>query len=152
MKTCGKCGRSLPLKEFNTNKSKKDGYQSMCKRCQAEYRKSWYKKNKTSHRKNVGKNNAARRELYTRRIVAYLLAHPCVDCGETDPLVLDFDHVRGKKVMGLSTIYHRLPAWHRVEAELAKCEVRCAKCHRRKSAIERGDLRVKILQEMGLPC
>ena len=36
MKTCKKCGRSLPLnkKYFNQNETSKDGYQSYCRSCQ----------------------------------------------------------------------------------------------------------------------
>jgi len=59
--------------------------------------------------------------------------HPCVDCGECDPIVLQFDHTRGKKFnigdagrKGLS-----LPV---VLREISKCEVRCANCHQRKTA------------------
>lgn len=63
---------------------------------------------------------------------AYLAGHPCVDCGEDDPVVLEFDHVRGVKKYIVSRMMNargqRLP---KVIEEVAKCEVRCANCHRR---------------------
>jgi len=68
---------------------------------------------------------------YQEAIEAYLLEHPCVDCGESDTVVLQFDHVRGvrrESVPSMSS--HR---WALVIEEIAKCEVRCANCHVRKT-------------------
>jgi hypothetical protein len=62
----------------------------------------------------------------------YKATHPCVDCGETDPLVLDFDHVYGEKAFNLSAC--KTLAVGRVIEEIAKCDVRCANCHRRRTA------------------
>jgi hypothetical protein len=56
-----------------------------------------------------------------------------VDCGESDPIVLEFDHIRGKKVGDVSTLAGQAFSWHKLSAEIAKCEVRCANCHRRRT-------------------
>lgn len=39
-KRCGKCGQLLPVSEFYKQTKSKDGYQYVCRHCQAEYRKS----------------------------------------------------------------------------------------------------------------
>ena len=54
-------------------------------------------------------------------ITAHLKANPCVDCGETDIIVLEFDAAR----KGVSM--------KKLKDEIAKCEVRCSNCHRRKT-------------------
>jgi hypothetical protein len=67
----------------------------------------------------------------------------CVDCGERDPLVLEFDHVRGTKLGNICDLIGSLVSWARIEEEIAKCVVRCANCHRRKTVRQfkwvRGD-------------
>jgi hypothetical protein len=65
-----------------------------------------------------------------------LIEHPCVDCGENDPVVLDFDH-KSDKVASISYLLGTVAGWERVEKEIEKCEVRCANCHRRKTARDR---------------
>ena len=70
-------------------------------------------------------------------IEAYLLAHPCVDCGETDPVVLEFDHVRGAKKREVTAMGWRRCAIKTIQAEIDKCEVRCANCHKRATHIRR---------------
>lgn len=58
-----------------------------------------------------------------------LKANPCLDCGQTlAPEAMDFDHVRGAKVDGISQMW----SWSqdKVLAEIAKCELVCANCHR----------------------
>jgi hypothetical protein len=60
-----------------------------------------------------------------------------VDCGETDPVVLEFDHVRDK----LKDIGYMVTvgfSWSAIQLEIEKCEVRCANCHRRKTARVQG--------------
>jgi hypothetical protein len=38
---------------------------------------------------------------------SYLSTHPCVDCGESNPIVLESDHVRGRKKMIVSQMKFR---------------------------------------------
>ena len=67
----------------------------------------------------------------------YLADHPCVDCGEGDSRVLEFDHLHDKEAL-----VSALAAWGapraRLETEIARCEVRCANCHRRVTARRAG--------------
>jgi hypothetical protein len=70
------------------------------------------------------------------KVVAYLLEHPCVDCGETDWQVLDFDHRDpGTKCDHVARLVHNA-SWATVLQEIEKCDVRCANCHRRKTALD----------------
>jgi hypothetical protein len=64
--------------------------------------------------------------------LAWLLEHPCVDCGNDDVRVLEYDHVRGKSANMFSLIQDGAPL-ARVHAERDKCDVRCVNCHRRRS-------------------
>lgn len=63
----------------------------------------------------------------------YLCNHPCVDCGESDPVVLEFDHVRGVKDTNVANLISGAGRMQRLMDEIAKCDVRCANCHRRKT-------------------
>lgn len=75
-----------------------------------------------------------------RFIADYLRSAPCVDCGEDDPVVLDFDHV-GVKRAGVVQLAYREHSIASLEREIAECEVRCANCHRRRTAIQQGHFR-----------
>lgn len=77
----------------------------------------------------------------------YLIEHPCVDCGETDPQVLEFDHVRGIKKYVITALISAGLNYERIKAEIAKCDVRCANCHRRKTYRERGSWKHARAQE-----
>lgn len=73
-------------------------------------------------------------------LVDFLRTHPCVDCGQADPVVLDFDHV-GQKTAGVVQLAGRECAISALELEIGQCEVRCANCHRRRTIIEQGHFR-----------
>lgn len=68
----------------------------------------------------------------------YLKQHPCVDCGFSNPVCMDFDHVRGKKKMGVSQMVSNGHSLEAIQAEIDKCEVRCSNCHRIKTANDFG--------------
>jgi hypothetical protein len=58
------------------------------------------------------------------------LNSPCVDCGEADPIVLQFDHRDGtEKIDEVGTMLNRA-SWNALLNEIAKCDVRYANCHR----------------------
>jgi hypothetical protein len=78
-----------------------------------------------------------RHEKYRHRIweqvQGYLLDNPCIDCGEPDIAVLEFDHVRGEKRANISTMVQNIVRWDTIRSEIEKCDVRCANCHRRRT-------------------
>lgn len=57
----------------------------------------------------------------------------CVDCGTHELCVLDFDHVRGKTA-NVTVLARDGCSAERLSDEIARCEVRCANCHRRRTA------------------
>lgn len=74
----------------------------------------------------------------TRAFVnAHLKANPCVDCGETNPIILEFDHISDDKEFNISDAVRVGYGMKKLKEEMAKCEVRCANCHRKKT-YERG--------------
>lgn len=131
MKKCIKCGETDKTK-FYARK-----YACYCKECQKDYSRKYHEDNRAV----ATKQNRTRLERYRERnnffICEYLLEHPCVDCGETDIVVLEFDHV-GNKVENVSLLVGRARSINIIKAEMDKCEVVCANCHRRRTA-ERAD-------------
>ena len=66
--------------------------------------------------------------------MGYLETHHCVDCDETDPVVLTFDHRDGVEKLDTVGALLRKRSLAAMIAEVAKCDVRCANCHRRRTA------------------
>lgn len=93
-----------------------------------------YQENKAYYKAKCSRNTPITRQ-YSKD---YLSKHPCVDCGEDDIIVLEYDHVRGKKRSTLSRMIQNNCSLATVKKEIAKCDVRCANCHRRKTAKEWG--------------
>jgi len=77
-------------------------------------------------------------------IHAVLHRSSCVDCDEDDSLVLDFDHVGPKRgnVTRLAWFGHSLAT---LDAEIERCEIRCANCHRWITAERGGHFRFRAL-------
>jgi hypothetical protein len=61
-----------------------------------------------------------------------LEASGCVDCGESEIVVLDFDHI-GSKTANVPMLARQGCSLERLKAEIAQCAVRCANCHRRRT-------------------
>ena len=52
-KRCSKCGQILPLEKFSKSEKSRDGYQSMCKACQAEYNRKRYEERRDKSKPHV---------------------------------------------------------------------------------------------------
>ncbi|SRR5258706_16097250 len=133
-KKCTICKDDKDLKEFNKNSSRNDGYNNICRKCSNRHSREYYKHNGDRMIKQIGKNNKKRIKENRLKIYEYYLKHPCIDCNEDDPIVLEFDHVRGKKFKPVSELVGGGYSWNFIEKEIQKCDVRCANCHRRKTA------------------
>jgi len=62
-----------------------------------------------------------------------------VDCSESDVRVLEFDHL-GDKLADVSALV-RASSLAKIQAEVAKCDVVCANCHRIRTRTRVGDYR-----------
>ena len=101
-------------------------------------RRKYYEANKAKIKARTRERTTQVRKVVREWIREYLREHPCVDCGETNLIVLEFDHVRGTKLFNMGEATSKGYSLKRVQAEVAKCEVRCANCHRQKTYKEAG--------------
>lgn len=137
MKFCTKCQTDKPREAFAKNNNRPDGLQAQCRACKKMTDAANHQLNKAAQQERNRININKTKDFVFR----YLLEHPCIDCGETDPIVLEFDHRDPtKKSFNIGSCGAMSEA--SISAEIAKCDVRCANDHRRKTATDRGYYRV----------
>ena len=118
----------------------------MCKSCHSLYRQQHYLKNKEKYLIKARKWNKKQGEALSKYLFNKLSHSICIDCGEKDIIVLDFDHIENKK-LGISEMYKNRYSLEAVEQEIKKCVVRCANCHRRKTAVTSKFWKYKMLEK-----
>lgn len=131
MKVCSACRIEKGTSEFHKNIRTKDGFAYTCKPCANSARMESYRRaEKSSNPSHIGRKNRNRKNL-----LDYLQEHPCVDCGESDPIVLQFDHLdASKKSFNVSSAVCHGWGWKKIKEEIDKCDVVCANCHLRRTA------------------
>ena len=107
LRRCGRCRQMLPMSAFARYGG---GSQSYCRACQKEYDAAWYSANKAKRQAKV----RADREAHVAWMDSLKEGKPCADCGRS---------------------YTRRAAHSkkRILAELEKCELVCANCHRERT-------------------
>jgi hypothetical protein len=135
---CYACGQWKQAAEFSFSDIRRQVLSSACRECHAAARRAHYLANKSDYVRRAIAQNKAKRARNRTEILAYLSTHPCIDCGNADPVVLEFDHRDpATKLTEVSRLIVKTP-WSRVLAEITKCDVRCINCHRRKTGREFG--------------
>jgi len=135
MKTCSKCQIAKSEDEFQFRVKGKKDLQSWCRSCMNAYRKNNFTVEK---QESAYRRNKARRARNMKMVWDYLLAHPC-PCGESDPTVLEFDHRdQQTKIASVSSLAGTTYGLETIINEMEKCDVLCANCHRRKTALQCG--------------
>ena len=131
VKKCSRCKKYKFKWKYNKNKAKKDGLQYQCRECQHDYH---------NQIKMVKRNKFKRRHNNYKRVVEEYFVNGCIDCGEKDIQVLEFDHVRGVKKRvgykgseGVSYLIRHGYKWQTVKEEIEKCEIRCRNCHKKRT-------------------
>lgn len=116
MKTCSECKKSLSLKSFYTNNSRKDKIGNYCRDCHNSYVKERW------------------RQLKIKAIALY--GNKCHDCKQSfHRAAYDFHHLDPKLKEFNWNILKR-KSWDSITKELAKCVLLCSNCHRIRHALE----------------
>lgn len=139
MKICTICKDEKKPDDFNKNKREKDGLNTICKTCSRENSKKYYSENKEYHISEINKRKLRMQKENRLNVFEYYKTHPCIDCGNDNPIILEFDHRDGeKKLYNVADMVRAPMSWANIEVEIAKCDVRCANCHRIRTAIQLG--------------
>lgn len=150
MKRCTMCKTEKALSEFNRHKGRKDGLQNMCRHCNSARSRQYYVDHHDKHRVVMRAKNAAYVQRAHEYVLRILLQSSCA-CGESDPLVLDFDH-RDPTTKELDISHAIQNGWSpmRLEVEIGKCDIVCANCHRRRTAEQIQSWRYRALAVTGV--
>jgi hypothetical protein len=80
------------------------------------------------------------------KMMEYLSENPCVDCGNSNPVVLDFDHLpEFEKNFDIGrAVGSSGRSWESIHAEIKKCDVVCSNCHRIRTSSRLNDRRYRF--------
>jgi hypothetical protein len=93
-----------------------------------EYQREWEAKNKDK-RRIINK----RRRLKLREMLRQAKASGCIECGENHPACVEFHHREDEdKLFEIGDAVRRGVSEARLFAEIAKCDMLCANCHRKR--------------------
>ena len=131
---CTGCGRTRPNEDFSYRDRARGIRRARCRFCMRRYAAEHYRRNKARYATADWGRTRSRRGDIDREIDEYLRAHPCIDCGERDPLVLEFDHRDGVEKLETIAFLRARGKRDALMAEIDKCDVRCSNCHQRRTA------------------
>jgi hypothetical protein len=123
-KICTSCKIEQDIDQFSKRTASKNGISTRCKTCNKNYLKNHYSENKKYYYNKKKKFQCNGKEF----IWSFLKLKKCSDCGESNPLLLEFDHIDDKSHNISAMIRSHSP--DSVLKEIEKCEVVCANCHR----------------------
>jgi hypothetical protein len=96
-RTCVRCGYRKPASDCAWQRKAHGQRDNYCRPCRADYKNEHYAANRELYIANAHPPPQA--GLAAERaacLVEFFCERPCIDCGETDPLVLEFDHLGHK--------------------------------------------------------
>ncbi|HTU89718.1 MAG TPA: hypothetical protein VMF69_06445 [Gemmataceae bacterium] len=128
-KRCPRCGKVKPPIDFGRRSKNANGNQlrAYCRLCSRHIYSEYYEKHKELFIQRADQFHTAIRDLLRAAKVK-----PCTDCGKSFPFyVMEFDHREGEK-KSFNIADHRVGK-ARLIAEIAKCDVVCANCHRERT-------------------
>jgi hypothetical protein len=124
---CRRCARELPLSDFARHR---DAHQWWCRACFRGYQAGRAAQNRRQDRDRI--------RCAQEHVLGYLAGRACQDCAAADPVVLEFDHVRGEKRLEVSLLVNRAASRATLDREFAKCDVVCVNSHRRRTLARSG--------------
>jgi len=147
-KVCSRCKKNKSFDDFHRRKSQNagKGLYTWCKECHAEYQKQAREPKKKESNKRIFELKKIRRLEIEKAIVKHLKITPCKECGETNILVLEFDHREPKeKKFCISHALQQVPSLLRLQIEISKCDILCSNCHKIKTALDNNNFKLKYM-------
>lgn len=130
-KKCTKCSQEKILDEYAYKNKSKEIKKHQCKECDKKERKKFYSNNKEKIIKNLLLVNKKKQQRNGIFVWNYLMEHPCIDCGEKNPIVLEFDHRDdSNKIKDISVMSNSGYSIDTIKNEIEKCDIRCSNCHK----------------------
>lgn len=134
-KLCKDCKLNKPIEEFNIVHKHNNCRRSACKSC--------YSIRQRKGRIRSGKQEPTRKQRSNQRVIVkqkvydYLKQNPCIICNEKEVACLQFDHRDSlNKKFHISNAACNGISWDKIVEEIEKCDVLCANCHAKKTAIQ----------------
>lgn len=137
---CKQCGKEKEEKLFATFRSRSGELRrrSVCWECRGEYAEEnrerltkWRKEYNKTNRSKKAERDALRRAEGKAYVDQIKTSNSCADCGgKFHPVAMDFDHGSSPKNRSVAQLVSGAYKLDLIKAEIAKCELVCANCHR----------------------